>query len=175
MEHVGDTIMIGLHGDGTFAIPDGNDMYEFAYEIVDNSDGMKEKAEALAQKAIRRNKELMESGVDCLFLCSDYCYNSGPFLSHAMLVEFIYPYLYKTIFFNFNIFYGSFLPAQSFLKIRIFFSNNFYYISPSSFHNRFYVSRVILNFFQFSREKINISYYYISFFGWLVGSSLLDM
>jgi uroporphyrinogen decarboxylase len=96
-ELTGDTMMIGYHGDGTFSIPDGNHMYEFAYAIADDPEGVKEKAEANAQMAIRRNKELQESGVEVLLLCSDYCYNSGPFLSPAMFEEFIQPYLYKII------------------------------------------------------------------------------
>jgi uroporphyrinogen decarboxylase len=96
-EIIGDTMMIGFHGDGTFAIPDGNAMYEFAYAIADDPDGVKERAEAMAQLAIKRNKALQEGGVDCLLLCSDYCYNSGPFISPPMFEEFIQPYLYKII------------------------------------------------------------------------------
>lgn len=94
---IGDTMMLGFHGDGTFAIPDGNDMYSFAYEIADDPDGVKERAEKMANFQIEKNKRLQEAGVDCLLLCSDYCYNSGPFLSPEMFGEFIQPYLYKII------------------------------------------------------------------------------
>jgi uroporphyrinogen decarboxylase len=94
---VGDKMMIGFHGDGTYAIPDGNKMYEFAYALADDPDGMKEKAEGMANLAIKRNKALHEAGVEVLLLCSDYCYNSGPFVSPAMFAEFIQPYLYKII------------------------------------------------------------------------------
>jgi len=94
---IGDQYMIHYHGDGTFAIPDGNEMYEFAYAIADNREGVKEKAAKMAQIAIERNKRLADAGVDCLILCADYCYNSGPFLSPAMFEEFIQPYLYKII------------------------------------------------------------------------------
>lgn len=94
---VGDTYMIHAHGDGTFAIPDGNDMYEFAYSIADDPEGMKAKAEKMANIAIERNKRLAEAGVDTLILCSDYCYNTGPFLSPEMFGEYIQPYLYKII------------------------------------------------------------------------------
>lgn len=90
-------MLLGFHGDGTFAIPDGNEMYEFAYAIADDPDGVKERAEIMAQAAIKRNKVLRENGIDCLFLCSDYCYNSGPFISPDMFEEFIQPYLYKII------------------------------------------------------------------------------
>lgn len=96
-ELAGDTAMIGFEGDGTFAIPDGNDMYAFSYAIADDPEGMKEKAKQMADKAIDRNKRLRESGIECLFFCSDYCYNSGPFLSPAMFEEYIQPYLYKII------------------------------------------------------------------------------
>jgi len=94
---IGDNYMIGCHGDGTFSIPDGNKMYEFAYRLADDPEGLKEDAEAMARRAIERNKVLLDIGIDCLLLCSDYCYNSGPFLSPAMFREFIQPYLYKII------------------------------------------------------------------------------
>lgn len=96
-EQIGDTMMIGFHGDGTFSIPDGDKMFEFVYPIADDPEGVKKQAEIMAQTAIQRNKLLQENGVDCLLLCADYCYNSGPFVSPAMFEEFIQPYLYKII------------------------------------------------------------------------------
>ncbi len=94
---VGDTMIIGYHGDGTFAIPDGTAMYEFAYRMADDPQGLKDEARRMADAAIERNKRFQENGVDCLLLCSDYCYNSGPFLSPASFREFIQPYLYQII------------------------------------------------------------------------------
>lgn len=93
----GDRFMLTTHGDGTFALPDGNEMYEFAYSIADDPGSMKTKAEKMADEAVERNKALAEAGIDCLILCSDYCYNSGPFISPLMFGEFIQPYLYKII------------------------------------------------------------------------------
>lgn len=93
----GDRFMLTTHGDGTFALPDGEEMYEFAYSISDDPDGMKEKAEKMAQEAIERNKKLADAGFDSLILCSDYCFNSGPFISPTMFGEYIQPYLYKII------------------------------------------------------------------------------
>lgn len=93
----GDKFMLATHGDGTFSIPDGNEMYEFAYAIADDPEGVKQKAENMALEAIERNKKLADAGFDCLLLCSDYCYNSGPFLSPAMFKEYIQPYLYNII------------------------------------------------------------------------------
>lgn len=90
---VGNKYMLHFHGDGTFAIPNGDNMYEFAYSIADDPEGMKEKAQKMADDVIERNKIVAEAGVDCLILCSDYCYNSGPFLSPSMFEEYIQPFL----------------------------------------------------------------------------------
>lgn len=92
-----DKVFFTFHGDGTFAIPDGNQMYEFAYRTVDDPEGLHREAKAMADGVILRNKLMSEAGVETLILCSDYCYNSGPFLSPAMFREFIQPYLYRII------------------------------------------------------------------------------
>ena len=85
--------LLGFHGDGTFAIPDGNEMYDFAYQLADDYEGVLAKADRMAQQAIERNRRLAEAGIDVLLLCSDYCYNSGPFVSPAMFGDLIAPYL----------------------------------------------------------------------------------
>jgi len=92
-----DKYMLHFHGDGTFALPDGDEMYEFAYAIADDPEGVKQKALEMAENAIERNKRVAEAGIDCLILCSDYCYNSGPFLSPEMFGIYIQPYLKKII------------------------------------------------------------------------------
>ena len=89
--------LFACHADGTFAIPDGNGMYEFAYRIADEPDELKAEAQGMANRAIRRNANLHAAGIDVGLLCSDYCYNSGPFLSPAMFSEFIAPYLFQII------------------------------------------------------------------------------
>ena len=89
--------MIAYHADGTYALPDGNDMYEFAYKIADDPDAVHKEAKRMADAAIQRNKELMEIGVEVGLMCCDYCYNTGPFISPAMFEEFIQPYLAKII------------------------------------------------------------------------------
>jgi uroporphyrinogen decarboxylase len=61
-ELAGDRMLLGIPDDGTFAIPDGNEMYNFAYAIADDPEGLKNKAETMAQAAIERHKQLHESG-----------------------------------------------------------------------------------------------------------------
>ena len=96
-ERVGSSRLLGFHGDGTFGIPDGNAMYGFAYAIADDLDGVLAEADALCRTAIERNKRLKEAGIDVLFLCSDYCYNMGPFVSPDMFSMLVTPYLARIV------------------------------------------------------------------------------
>ena len=89
--------MIGYHADNTFSITDGEGMEEFAYWLYDHPEDVHRKADEMANHAIERNKALLDAGVEVGLLCSDYCYNSGPFISPAMFGEFIQPYLHKII------------------------------------------------------------------------------
>lgn len=89
--------LLTTHGDGTFAIPDGDGMLDFVYRIADDPDGVKAEAQKMAHDAIEKNKRMRDAGIDSFILCSDYCFNSGPFLSPAMFEEFIQPYLYDII------------------------------------------------------------------------------
>jgi len=93
----GDKFMLTRHGDGTFSIPDGNDMYDFAYRIADDPEGVHKDAEDMANKAIEANKKAIDAGFDSFILCSDYCYNTGPFFSPQMFREFVTPYLHRII------------------------------------------------------------------------------
>ena len=93
----GSKYMLTRHGDGTFGVPDGNHMYDFAYRIADDPDGLKADAERMANGAIESNKRAVDAGFDSFILCSDYCYNTGPFLSPDMFREYVTPYLYKII------------------------------------------------------------------------------
>lgn len=96
-EMIGDTRMICHHGDNTFSIPDGNMMYEFSYRLADDFDGVLAEAQRMADYQKERNKQLAETGFDTVILCSDYCYNTGPFVSPDMFSRIIQPYLYQII------------------------------------------------------------------------------
>lgn len=89
--------MFGFHADGTYAIPDGNGMHGFAYQIADDPAGVHADARKMADDAIERNKGLVDMGIEVGLLCADYCYNTGPFLSPQMFEEFIKPYLARII------------------------------------------------------------------------------
>lgn len=93
----GDRFMLLAHGDGTFAIPDGAGMLEFVYRIADDPQGVHDQAERMVRDAIAHDLRLLDAGLDGFILCSDYCFNKGPFLSPKMFGEFVTPYLARLI------------------------------------------------------------------------------
>ena len=90
--------MILTHGDATYAIPDGNQLEEFSYRLADEPELLKQEAGRMVDEAVKTAEIYERSGIlDGFILCSDYCFNTGPFLSPAMFGEFVTPYLKRLI------------------------------------------------------------------------------
>jgi uroporphyrinogen decarboxylase len=97
-EKTGDRYFLMKHGDATFGLPDGDKMMEFVVR-------MKEQPAALQAEADRRVDEALEKaarqrslgGLDGFALCTDYCFNRGPFLSPASFSKFVAPFLTRLI------------------------------------------------------------------------------
>jgi len=90
----GDELFLMIHGDATYSIPDAERMMEFAEQIADRPQEVRDKARRMVDAGLRRGERFHAAGVlDGLALCSDYCFNTGPFLSPAMFDDFITPYL----------------------------------------------------------------------------------
>ncbi|MCM8829185.1 MAG: hypothetical protein NC902_07930, partial [Candidatus Omnitrophica bacterium] len=97
-EKISDEYFLMMHGDATFSIPSGNKMMEFVQRIADEPKQLKKEAEDAVSGALERAGILKrKTSLDGFALCSDYCFNSGPFLSPSMFSEFIAPYLAKLI------------------------------------------------------------------------------
>jgi uroporphyrinogen decarboxylase len=95
-EKTGDRYFLMAHGDATFPIPDGAGITEFCYRLTDEPDKVKAEADAMVEAALRSaERQQKHGGLDGFALCSDYCFNSGPFLSPRQFSEFITPYLAK--------------------------------------------------------------------------------
>lgn len=90
--------MILTHGDATYAIPDGNQLEEFSYRLADEPELLKQEAGRMVDEAVKTAEIYERSGIlDGFILCSDYCFNTGPFLSPGMFGEFVTPYLKRLI------------------------------------------------------------------------------
>ena len=96
-DKTGDKYLLMVHGDATFGVPDGTHMLDFAYRIADAPDGLKADADRQVDGALRMGESLQGKGLDCMALCSDYCLNTGPFLSPSQFSEFVAPYLARLI------------------------------------------------------------------------------
>ncbi len=97
-EMSGDKYFLMRHGDATFGVPSGNDMYDFSYRMADEPERVHAEAQRMVDHAIRRAEVMAKhGGLDGFALCSDYCLNKGPFLSPNLFSEFVTPYLAKLI------------------------------------------------------------------------------
>lgn len=96
-ELAGDTYAFNAFVDGTFSIPSGSQMMDFVTWIADRPEEVHETAERQTEAAINNAKALREAGAEVVFMCADYCFNDGPFLSPNMFREFVTPYLTRQI------------------------------------------------------------------------------
>ncbi|MGQ9629855.1 MAG: uroporphyrinogen decarboxylase family protein [bacterium] len=97
-EKAGDRYFLMLHGDATYGIPDGDHMAEFCYRLADEPERVKAEADEMVERALLRAERLQRhGGLDGFALCTDYCFNTGPFLSPDKFGEFVTPYLAKLI------------------------------------------------------------------------------
>jgi len=93
-EQSGSDFFLMTHGDTTYGLPSGKHMMKFIAELADHPQRVKNRAKRAVAKALRHAAMLKRHGVlDGFALCSDYCFNTGPFLSPAMFDEFVAPYL----------------------------------------------------------------------------------
>jgi len=97
-QRTGDRYFIMKHGDVTYSIPDGDTLVEFCRRLKHEPQQLKAGMEAAIAGQLRqaeRQKQL--GGLDGFALCSDYCFNKGPFLSPLQFGEFVTPYLARLI------------------------------------------------------------------------------
>lgn len=98
-EKTGDKYYLTIHGDPTFAIPDGDNMFTFSERMYEDEDGLKQEAQKNVEKWVCLAEKLAthKNLLDGFTLCSDYCFNVNPFFSPTMFSEFVAPYLKKII------------------------------------------------------------------------------
>ena len=85
--------LLMAHGDTTLGIPDGEHYLQFSVDLFEKAGELKADQVKRNDEALERGRKLRTAGLDGFILCSDYCFNSGPFMSPAMFSEFVTPYL----------------------------------------------------------------------------------
>ena len=88
-----------MHGDPTWAIPDGDSMFEFSARMYEEPEKLNEESERRLESALEFARKLDDNGhlLDGFTLCSDYCFNTNPFFSPDKFDELIVPYLKRVI------------------------------------------------------------------------------
>ncbi len=92
-ELAGDTYALNAFVDPTFAIPSGSNMMDFVAWLADTPEEVHSTARKQLEHHLEIARQLRQAGAEVAFLCADYCFNDGPFLSPNMFREFIFPYL----------------------------------------------------------------------------------
>lgn len=86
------------HGDATYSIPSGGEMTDHAARFFEEPAAAHDDAARWVDGALARAQRFKAAGVlDGFALCSDYCFNTGPFLSPSMFAEFVAPYLKRLV------------------------------------------------------------------------------
>ncbi len=98
-EKIDDEYFVMIYGDPTFGIPNGDNMLEFSVQCTEEPQKMKKKAQNEVDNHIREAEKLSKYHglVDGFAMCSDYCFNTNPFLSPSMFSGFVTPYLAQII------------------------------------------------------------------------------
>ncbi|NJD03736.1 MAG: hypothetical protein FIA99_14330 [Ruminiclostridium sp.] len=89
----GNEFMLAGYADATASIPSGSNMMEYTYWLYEFPDEAKEKMRKNAVDNAEIGKKMIGLGAEIILMCSDYCFNNGPFLSPSMFREFVTPNL----------------------------------------------------------------------------------
>jgi len=90
----GDRYFLMKHGDATLGL---KSIESLSYRIADEPEAVKAEARQRVEDAISAAETMRNCGLDGLALCSDYCFNTGPFISPSRFSEFVTPYLDRLI------------------------------------------------------------------------------
>ncbi len=89
--------MLSVLMDGTLPIPSGSEMEDLSFRMADDAEGLLAELDERANRAIEAMRTLIGAGAEIVVMCSDYCFNSGPFLSPKMFRQFIAPFLKRQV------------------------------------------------------------------------------
>lgn len=94
----GDRYFLMAHGDATYGVPSGEQMEAFSLRLAEEPQAVCDEAAQRVDAALARGARFRaHGGLDGWALCSDYCFNTGPFLSPGMFDHFVRPYLTRLV------------------------------------------------------------------------------
>ena len=96
-DETADKYFLMMHGDATYGIPSGENMMEWVAWLYEKPGEVKAEAQRRVDVALEKARKLSGKGLDGFALCSDYCFNTGPFLRPEVFAEVVTPYLKELI------------------------------------------------------------------------------
>jgi uroporphyrinogen decarboxylase len=94
----GDRYFLMLHGDPTLAIPDGKGMTELSVRMAEEPEAvLRDCRQRIDDDVALAQKYKRHGCLDGYALCSDYCFNSGSFMSPRMFERFVAPQLIQIV------------------------------------------------------------------------------
>jgi len=93
----GDRIMLAGFADGTWHMPNGTNMMEMVVQLFDRPDEVMAQHEETLARGMGLVDRFAEMGAEVIFMCTDYCFNDGPWLSPEMFAEHVTPYLARLV------------------------------------------------------------------------------
>ncbi|HOP80524.1 MAG TPA: uroporphyrinogen decarboxylase family protein [Armatimonadota bacterium] len=90
---VGNDRLVAVGSDGTLAIPSGQTMMDLVGQIMDSPDEFRKRLDRGVDASLNYIRPLRDAGAEVVLMWSDYCFNTGPFLSPEMFSQFVTPYL----------------------------------------------------------------------------------
>ncbi|MGD0090755.1 MAG: uroporphyrinogen decarboxylase family protein [Planctomycetota bacterium] len=97
-ERCGDKYFLMFHGDATDGIPNGENMTAYSCRLYEEPEKLKEESCRRVERTLAAAARMKKhGGLDGYALCSDYCFNTGPFLRPEMFGEFVAPYLKQLV------------------------------------------------------------------------------
>ncbi|MEG1427088.1 MAG: uroporphyrinogen decarboxylase family protein [Oscillospiraceae bacterium] len=92
-EKSGDEYFLMMHGDPTWAMPDGDNMVEFSAKMYEEPEVLNEASARRLEESLTLAAKLPKGLLDGFALCSDYCFNVNPFFTPEFFDQLIVPYL----------------------------------------------------------------------------------
>lgn len=99
-EQSGDDYFLMMHGDPTWAIPNGDSMMDFSAQMYEEPEVLNKESARRTEEALEFARKMRTRGaglLDGFGLCSDYCFNTNPFFSPDSFEELIAPWLKAVI------------------------------------------------------------------------------
>lgn len=92
-----ETLIGGMVGGGLWCIDGISDWEQFAVDLAEAPERLREEAERRCRSALDRIDRLVEAGAEFIYLPHDVAFNAGPFISPRQFAWLVTPYWHRLV------------------------------------------------------------------------------